>query len=119
VAIGKSNAPSGDSLGFVEVFGLIAAVEAADAMGKAARVRIRSVANADAGLISVICEGDIAACMAAMDAGKAAAQRLGSFLASNLIARPYDDGAALLTEMAGSMFKASKPAASKAAKGKA
>lgn len=105
-------------MGFVEVFGLTAAIEAADAMGKAARVTIKSVANADAGILCVVCEGDIAACQAAIDAGKASAERLGGFLTSNLIARPYEDGSALLTEMAGSMFR-KKAAPVKPARGKA
>ncbi len=46
-----------EALGFVETMGLVAAVEAADAMVKAARVRIKTVGNADAALITVICEG--------------------------------------------------------------
>jgi microcompartment protein CcmL/EutN len=106
----------GDALGFVETFGLTAAIEAADAMGKAARVRVKSVCNADAGLISVVCEGDIAACRAAVDAGSAAAKRLNGFLASNLIARPYEDACALVTEHVGSMFKTQKAPVAKAAK---
>ena len=55
-----------EALGFVETRGLVAAIEAADAMVKAARVRIKTVGNADAALISVICEGDLAACAAAV-----------------------------------------------------
>ncbi len=85
-----------EALGFVETKGLVAAIEAADAMVKAARVRIKTVANADAALISVICEGDLAACAAAVDAGKAAAARVGDFVCSNLIARPDDDTALLV-----------------------
>ncbi|SMC22040.1 ethanolamine utilization protein EutK [Desulfacinum hydrothermale DSM 13146] len=77
-----------DSLGFVETIGLVTAVEVADAMSKAASVSIRMVANADAGLISVVCEGDLASCMAAVDAGKAAGGALGQVVATNLIARP-------------------------------
>lgn len=107
----------GDALGFVETFGLIAAIETADAMGKAARVRIKSICNADAGLISVICEGDIASCRAAVDAGSAAAKRMNGFQTSNLIARPYEDTGALITEHVGPMFKAKKAAAAKVAKG--
>lgn len=118
MATGNTKAPGGEALGFVEVFGLTAAVEAADAMGKAARVKIKSVANADAGILCVVCEGDIAACRAAIDAGKASAERMGRFLTSNLIARPYDDGSALLTNMAGSMFT-KKAAPGKPSKAKA
>jgi microcompartment protein CcmL/EutN len=87
-----------EALGFVETMGLVAAVEAADAMVKAARVRIKTVGNADAALITVICEGDLAACAAAVDAGKAAAARVGDFVGSNLIPRPDDDTAALVGE---------------------
>jgi len=79
---------SNESLGFVETYGLVAAVEAADAMVKAARVRVRTVVNADLGLLSVICEGDLAACRAAVDAGKAAAAAVGDCVSTNLIGRP-------------------------------
>jgi len=87
-----------EAMGFVETQGLVAAIEAADAMVKAARVRIKTVGNADAALISVICEGDLAACAAAVDAGKAAAARVGDFVGSNLIARPDDDTEWLVAE---------------------
>lgn len=80
-----------ESLGFVETMGLSAAIEAADAMGKAARVRVKTVMNADAGLISVVCAGDLAACVAAVDAGAAASGRMGGFLRKNVIARPFGD----------------------------
>lgn len=79
------------AMGFVETRGLVAAIEAADVMVKAAMVTIKTVANADAGLLSVICTGDLAACAAAVDAGKAAAQEVGDFVGSNLIPRPDDD----------------------------
>lgn len=105
---GSDNAIYGDALGFVETFGLTAAIEAADAMGKSARVRVKSVCNADAGLITVICEGDIAACKAAVDAGTAAARRMNGFLSSNLIARPYEDAGELITKHVGSMFDRKK-----------
>jgi microcompartment protein CcmL/EutN len=85
-----------EALGFVETRGLVAAIEAADAMVKAARVRIKTVGNADAALISVICEGDLAACAAAVDAGKAAAARVGDLVGSNLIPRPDDDTESLV-----------------------
>lgn len=87
-----------ETMGFVETRGLVAAIEAADAMVKAARVRIKTVGNADAALISVICEGDLAACAAAVDAGKAAAARVGDFVGSNLIPRPDDDTEWLVAE---------------------
>jgi microcompartment protein CcmL/EutN len=95
---------TGDSLGFVETIGLVAAVEAADAMVKAARVQVRTVANADAGLLSVVCQGDLAACMAAVDAAKAAAARVGGVVTSNIIARPEGDTEALVTKRIGSII---------------
>jgi microcompartment protein CcmL/EutN len=112
----KDDVVYGDALGFIEVYGLIAAVEAADAMGKAAQVRVKSVCNADAGLITVICEGDIAACKASVDAGSAAAKRLGRLMAVNLIARPYEDTKELITGHVGSMFETKKAPAAKPVK---
>lgn len=86
------------SFGFVETLGLVPAIEAADAMAKAARVDVKTVGNADGGLISVICEGDLAACQAAVDAGKAAAGRLGEVVGTNIIARPDDDTNTVISE---------------------
>lgn len=105
-----------DSLGFVETVGLVAAIEAADAMVKAARVRVKTMANADAALISVICEGDLAACKAAVDAGKAAAARVGDLAGSNLIARPDEGTELVVTKFIGSILpaKAAEQKASKA-----
>jgi microcompartment protein CcmL/EutN len=102
----------GESLGFVETFGLAAAIETADAMGKSARVRIERVCNADAGIISVVCQGDLAACMAAVDAGKAAAARMNALLTSNVIARPFED-TEVLVGLSGTTFKAAKAPAPK------
>lgn len=99
-----------DSLGLVEVVGLVAAVEAADAMSKAARVHVRSVANADSGFLTVICEGDLAAVGAAVDAGKAAASRLGECVGTNVIARPGDGLGDMIANKIGSIFDEPKPA---------
>ena len=98
-----------DAIGSVEIFGLIAATEVADVMLKTANVRIKSISNADAGIISVICEGDLAACRAAVDAGKAAGARLDALLGSTLIGRPFMDTSALIATHAGSMFETVKP----------
>jgi microcompartment protein CcmL/EutN len=49
---------------------------------------VKTVLNADVGMLSVICEGDLAACKAAVDAGKTAADRVGKCLSTNLIGRP-------------------------------
>ena len=112
---------SNESLGFVETVGLVAAIEAADAMVKTAQVRVKTVCNADAALLSVICTGDLAACKAAVDAGKAAAARVGDCVNSNLIARPGDDVDAFIKEDIGPLFepsKAARAAETKAKKGK-
>lgn len=93
---------SNDSLGFVETYGMVTAIEAADAMVKTARVKVKTVLNADAGLLSVICEGDLAACKAAVDAGKAAADRVGKCLRTNLIPRPAGGIEALISKSIGS-----------------
>lgn len=111
-----------DALGFVETYGMVAAIEASDAMVKTARVRVKTVLNADVGMISVICEGDLAACKAAVDAGKAAAESVGKCLSTNLIARPAEGIDDLITKRIGSTLietkstpKAKAPAAKKAA----
>lgn len=105
---------SNESLGFVETVGLIAAIEAADAMVKTAQVRVKTVCTADAALISVICTGDLAACRAAVDAGKAAASRVGDCVNSNLIARSGDGVSQFIEDDIGPLFEPVK--AAKAAK---
>jgi microcompartment protein CcmL/EutN len=97
-----------DSLGFVEAYGLTSAIEASDAMVKAARVKVKTVLNADVGMISVICEGDLAACKAAVDAGKAAADRVGKCLSTNLIPRPGEGIDELITKRIGSTITKAK-----------
>ena len=99
---------SNDSLGFVEAYGMVAAVEASDAMVKAARVTVKTVLNADVGMISVICEGDLAACKAAVDAGKAAANSVGKCLSTNLIPRPAEGIEELIAKKIGSTITKAK-----------
>jgi microcompartment protein CcmL/EutN len=99
---------SEDSLGFVEAYGMVAAVEASDAMVKAARVKVKTVLNADVGMISVICEGDLAACKAAVDAGKAAADRVGKCLRTNVIPRPGEGIEELIFKRIGSNIAKTK-----------
>lgn len=82
-----------DALGFVETCGLAAAIEVADAMVKTANVTIEAAHMVDAGLVCVICSGDVAACKAAVDAGMATAVRMGTPALCNVIARPaYEQG---------------------------
>ncbi|HEX9951788.1 MAG TPA: BMC domain-containing protein [Rubricoccaceae bacterium] len=83
--------PPGSALGLVETHGLVAAIEAADAMLKAADVRLVRKHRVDPGMISHIVVGETSAVQAAVDAGVAAAQRLGRIYGSLVIPRPSDD----------------------------
>ena len=80
-----------DALGMIETRGLIGSVEAADAMVKAARVECVGYETIDAGYVTVMVRGDIAAVKAATDAGAAAARRVGELIAVHVIPRPYSD----------------------------
>lgn len=77
--------------GMIETRGLVGAIEAADAMLKAANVTLVGLERTVAALITVQITGETAAVRASVDAGVAAAQRVGDVLASHVIARPSDD----------------------------
>jgi ethanolamine utilization protein EutM len=79
------------AVGMIETRGLIGSIEAADAMLKAANVRLLSQEKVDAALVTVLIEGDVGAVRAALDAGKKAAGRVGELVSCHLIARP-DEG---------------------------
>lgn len=85
------NANAINALGFVEVRGLPAAIETADCMLKTAQVRLLRQIGRDPAQISLIVEGELGACRAAVDAGKACAQRLGACIAGHVIGRPAGD----------------------------
>ena len=72
----------------VETRGLVAAVEAADAMVKSARVTLLGMEKADAGLVTILIEGETAAVQSAVDAGRAAAEKVGEVVAGHVIPRP-------------------------------
>jgi ethanolamine utilization protein EutM len=80
-----------DALGLVETRGLVGALEAADAGVKAANVRLMGTERADAGLVTVKFLGDVAAVKAAVDAGAAAAKRVGQLVSVHVIARPHEE----------------------------
>lgn len=82
---------AGLALGMVETRGLVGALEAADAGTKAADVRLLGRELADAGLVTVYFEGDVAAVRAAVDAGAAAARRIGELVSVHVIPRPHPD----------------------------
>lgn len=79
------------ALGLVETKGLIAAIEAADAMVKAASVKLIGIEQTVAALMTVQVSGDTAAVQSAVDAGRAAAERVGELVSSHVIPRPADE----------------------------
>ena len=80
-----------EALGMVETRGLTAAVEAADAMVKAADVKLIGTEKIGSGLVTVMVRGDVGAVKAATEAGSAAASRLGELVAVHVIPRPHND----------------------------
>lgn len=80
-----------DALGLIETRGMVAAVEAADAMVKAANVRLHSCTLVKGGLVTVQVLGDVGAVKAAVDAGVAAASRVGQVIACHVIPRPHEE----------------------------
>jgi len=79
------------ALGMIETRGLVASVEAADAMLKAANVVLVGTEKIGSGLVSVMVRGDVGAVKAAVEAGSAAAERLGAIIAVHVIPRPHGD----------------------------
>lgn len=80
-----------DALGFIETYGLVSVLEAADAMCKAADVELVGYENVASGLISVVVRGDVGAVKTAVAAGVKEAARVGPIYSSNVIARPHAD----------------------------
>jgi ethanolamine utilization protein EutM len=80
-----------EALGMVETKGYVGSVEASDAMVKAANVNIVRTVQIGGGLITVLARGDVGSIKAAVDAGAAAAARVGELVSSHVIARPHDD----------------------------
>ena len=80
-----------EALGMVETRGLVANIEAADAMVKAANVTLIGTEKIGSGLVSVMVRGDVGAVKAAVEAGGAAAARLGEVVATHVIPRPHAD----------------------------
>ena len=79
------------ALGMIETRGLVASIEAADAMLKAANVVMVGTEKIGSGLVSVMVRGDVGAVKAAVEAGSAAASRLGELVATHVIPRPHND----------------------------
>jgi ethanolamine utilization protein EutM len=79
------------ALGMIETQGLVGAIEAADAMVKAARVQFLGRQKVKGGLMAVMVAGDVGAVKAAVDAGAAACRRAGKLVSAQVIPRPHDD----------------------------
>lgn len=78
-----------DALGMVECMGLVAMIEAADAMVKSANVTLVGYEKIDAGLVTAIVRGEVGAVKSAVEAGAAAASRVGTVVATHVIPRPH------------------------------
>lgn len=79
------------ALGMVETKGLVGAIEAADAMVKAANVKLVGKEQIGSGLVTVMVRGDVGAVKASVDAGASAAKRVGELVSVHVIPRPHDD----------------------------
>ena len=88
--------PTQQALGMIETQGLIGSIEAADAMLKAANVTLVGKEKIGAAYVTVMVAGDVAACNAAVDAGAAAAERVGKLIGKHVIPRPHPELVALL-----------------------
>ena len=84
------------ALGMIETKGLVASIAAADAMVKAANVTLIGSEKIGSGLVSIMVRGDVGAVKAAVEAGGAAASRLGEVIATHVIPRPHNDVEKLL-----------------------
>jgi microcompartment protein CcmL/EutN len=79
------------ALGLIETRGLVGAIEAADAMVKAANVRLLGAEKTDAALMTVKVVGEVGAVKSAVDAGAAAAKKVGELISVHVIPRPHED----------------------------
>ena len=91
-----------EALGMIETRGLVASVEAADAMVKAANVHLIGKVHVGGGLVTVMVRGDVGAVKAATDAGAAAAERGGELISVHVIPRPHEDVEYILPTLGGS-----------------
>jgi len=87
----EGESPIGEALGMIETRGLVAMIEAADAMVKAAKVSLVRWEKIGSGYVTAIVRGDVAAVKAATDAGAAAARRVGELLSVHVIPRPHSN----------------------------
>lgn len=87
------------AIGIIETKGLVALIEATDAMIKSANVEVVGTERIGSGLVSVIIQGDVGAVKAAVEAGAESAARLGEVVAVHVIARPSQELTAILPQL--------------------
>ena len=90
---------NGEALGLIETRGLVGAIEAADAMVKAANVTLVGQRLTGGGLVTVMVRGDVGAVKAATDAGAAAAKKVGEIVSIHVIPRPHSDTEKILPKL--------------------
>ena len=90
---------NGESLGMIETRGLTAAIEAADAMTKAAEVVLVGTEKIGSGLVTIMVRGDVGAVKAATEVGSSAAAKLGELVAVHVIPRPHHDVEGILPSL--------------------
>ena len=88
-----------EALGLIETRGLVPAIEAADAMVKAANVTLIGSEKVGGGLVTIMVRGDVGAVKAATDAGAVAAEKVGELLSVHVIPRPHEDVEQLLPKV--------------------
>ncbi|MBO6147101.1 MAG: BMC domain-containing protein [Lachnospiraceae bacterium] len=92
-------AQSLEALGMVETRGLVAAIEAADQMCKAANVTLIGTEKIGSGLVTVMVRGDVGAVKSSVEAGSSAASALGELIATHVIPRPHNDVEMILPKL--------------------
>jgi len=90
---------NGEALGLIETRGLVGCIEAADAMVKAANVRLVGYEKIPSGYVTVMVRGDVGAVKAAVDAGLAAAKKVGEVVSVHVIPRPHSDTEKILPKL--------------------
>ncbi len=88
-----------EALGLIETRGFVGAIEAADAMVKAANVRLIGKEKSGSGLVAVMVRGDVGAVKAATEAGAEAARRVGELVSVHVIPRPHADVEDMLNKL--------------------
>ncbi len=88
-----------EALGLIETRGLVAMIEASDAMVKAANVQLVGYVKIGAGLVTTMVRGDVGAVKAATDAGAAAAQKVGEVISIHVIPRPHQEVEMILPQL--------------------